>query len=213
MLSRDVQCKIERGMESLVFRSPGPTLVLPPFSPAGLSRESGVNRGRGCDPPRSVLQGVKFSHLVWVNTLYTMQSKQSVPLCVCSFVAARADTARAWWRDAEECLPVSSSWKRFEPLWQMFVVSATSLTLETKPLTILNRVPLRDWQLGCASSRGNAAQSKNGREGLGRRSLKKLGCLPLLKAQINKERGETRLKRKTNLVQLIKMWCPIKHII
>lgn len=33
------------------------------------------------------------------------------------------------------------------------------------------------------------------------------------KPEINKERGETRLKRKTNLVQLIKMRCPIKHII
>lgn len=73
--------------------------------------------------------------------------------------------------------------KGLSPLWQMFVVSATSLTLETKPLTILNRVPLRDWQLGCASSRGNAVQSKNGREGLERRSLEKSGCVPLLKAQ------------------------------
>ena len=55
-------------------------------------------------------------------------------LSVCVPPGRGADTAGApSSQEAGKCLWVSSSWKRFEALWQMFAVPATSLTLETEP--------------------------------------------------------------------------------
>lgn len=63
-------------------------------------------------------------------------------LSVCVPPGRGADTTGApSSQEAGKCLWVSSSWKRFEALWQMFAVPATSLMLETKPRTIPDQSP------------------------------------------------------------------------
>ena len=89
------------------------------FAPSfwlALSQESGARWGRGAENG-------------WVH--------RGLFLSVCVPPGRGADTAGApSSQEAGKCLWVSSSWKRFEALWQMFAVPATSLLLETKPRTI-----------------------------------------------------------------------------
>lgn len=79
--------------------------------------------------------GVNFYPLPCPPQTRGLGTAGSVPLCVCSS-GRGADIAGVRSQEAGKCLWVSSSWKRFEALWQMFAVPATSLMLETKPPTI-----------------------------------------------------------------------------